>query len=67
MAAGKALHWEAVMASRLPIAAMLGQVHEVFNPAIARVPEQWLGWGNLLYRWTAWHAEAIAMRRMAVV
>ncbi len=49
---------------RLPIAQMLARVHSVLNAAIQRVPEQWIGWGNLLYRWTAWQAESTMQKRI---
>lgn len=38
----------------MPVAAMLARLHPLLDRTILDVPEQWLGWGNLLKRWHAW-------------
>lgn len=45
---------------RMPIAGMLARIHVDFDRAIMRNPSSWLGWGNLIMRWTTWKAAARA-------
>lgn len=52
--APETIHWDAFAGEALPVAAMLAHLQTHFDNAIRQSPEQWLGWGNLLHRWTAW-------------
>jgi lauroyl/myristoyl acyltransferase len=62
--ATEVLEWPGGTDEQLPVAQMLARVHTVLNAAIERVPEQWIGWGNLPYRWTAWQSESTVEKRV---
>jgi hypothetical protein len=44
----------------LPIARMLERAQRPLDAAILKAPPEWMGWGNLSYRWNVWkcHAQA---------
>ena len=60
LSSGERIEWPAFEAEPLPIAALLRLLHKHLDAAVARVPDQWIGWGSLWYRWTAWQTQQAA-------
>jgi lauroyl/myristoyl acyltransferase len=47
-------------AEPLPVARMLARVQRILDAVVLRAPPEWMGWGNLGYRWEVWKGHARA-------
>jgi hypothetical protein len=54
VAARQRLDWDDVTGEQLPVARMLERAQRILDSAILHAPAEWMGWGNLSHRWTAW-------------
>lgn len=54
ISASEIFDWQSNAQTSLPVASMLARVQRHLDDAVLAAPHEWLGWGNLIHRWSVW-------------